>query len=247
MQNNMWRLAAAVLASLVICAAGCQFPNFLGRRDAAQNSPSRGDGQRLSDRQVADVQLSLARSFEQQGEHGRALDAYRGVAEKDPQRATAYWRMAVLHDRQGNVRESEALYRQALKLEPKNPDIHCDFGYSLYLNRRWGESEERLRRAVSLKAAHRRAHNNLGLLLAQTERMDEARTEFRQAGCTEAEVRTNLAFVLTLNRRWDEARAQYELALESNPGSTAAKAGLDNLNALLAKTSLDAGPVALAN
>lgn len=247
MKFDAWRFAAAVLTSLMIFATGCQFPDFRGIRNAAQDTPSGGDVQRLSDRQLSNVQLSMARSLEQQGEHSQALDAYRGAAEKDPQRATAHWRMAVLHDRQGNVRESEALYRKALKLEPKNPDMHCDFGYSLYLQRRWAESEEHLRQAVTLKSSHRRAHNNLGLLLAQTERFDEALAEFGKAGCQAAEARANLAFVMTLNRRWDEAREQYELALEANPGSAAAKTGLENLDSLLAKTSPDAGPVALVN
>jgi Flp pilus assembly protein TadD len=192
---------------------------------------------RLTKRQVADVQLSLAQSLEREGELNAALDAYREVAEKHPQRATACWRMAVLHDRQGNVLESEGLYRRALKAEPTNPDIRCDFGYSLYLQKRWAEAEDQLRQAVASKSSHRRAHNNLGLLLAQTERLDEALVEFRQAGCQEAEARANVAFVLTLNHRWDEASAQYELALDANPGSAAAKAGLESLAGIVAKTA----------
>src|SRR5580658_9404384 len=89
MQSNSWRLVAD-LASLLTCTTGCQFPGFRDSRDAVQNVSSGGDVERLSDRQVADVQLSLARSLEQQREYSRALDAYRGVAEKDSQRATAY-------------------------------------------------------------------------------------------------------------------------------------------------------------
>ena len=247
MHSNTWRLATTALASLLACAAGCQFPDFHGLRDAAQNATSGRDVERLSERQIANVQLSLARSLEQEGDASRALDAYRAVAEKDPRQATAYWRMAVLHDRQGRTRESEALYRQALKLEPKNADMHCDLGYSLYLQRRWGESEECLRHAVALKSSHRRAHNNLGLLLGQTERVDEALAEFHKAGCPDAEAHANLAFVMTLNHRWDTARQQYELALDANPDSAAAKTGLENLNALIAKTSPNSGPLSLAS
>jgi len=224
----------------LVCAAGCRLPDFLRFRPAT-DTPTEESSPRLTKRQVADVQLSMAQSLEQQGDINAALDAYREVAEKTPHRATAYWRMAVLHDRQGNIQESETLYRQALKIQPKLPDIHCDFGYSLYLQRRWAEAEDQLRQTVALNAAHRRGHNNLGLLLAQTERLDEALTEFRLAGCPEAEARTNLAFVLTLNRRWDEARAQYEFALNANPGSEAAKAGLASLTAIVAKSAPTTG------
>jgi Tfp pilus assembly protein PilF len=238
MPVRMWA-AVAVLACLA-CGVGCRLPDFL-RFGRPAETPVEESIPRLSKRQVANVQLSVAQSLEQKGEVNAALDAYQEVAAKSPHRATAYWRMAVLHDRLGNVQESEKLYRQALKAEPTNADIHCDFGYSLYLQRRWAEAEDQLRQTVALNAAHRRGHNNLGLLLAQTERLDEALTDFHYAGCPEAEARTNLAFVLTLNRRWDEARAQYQLALEANPSSLPAKAGLESLAGIMAKATPGAG------
>ena len=139
------------------------------------------------------------------------------------------------------MKESEPFYREALKRDPKNPDLLCDFGYSLYLQRRWAESEERLRQAIALKPRHSRAHNHLGLIMAQTEQTDAALAEFRKAGCNSAEARNNLAFVMTLNQRWVEAREQYELALDANPDSAAAQSGLENLEAVLAKAEPNAG------
>jgi len=227
------------------CVAGCHSPD-LGSRWPV---PGKGDDspEQLSDRQVANVKLSMARSLEQRREAEPAMSVYREAVEKDPQKALGYWRMAVLKDRQGNVKESEELYRQALKLEPKNAEIHCDFGYSLYLQRRWADSEDSLRQALALNSKLARAHNNLGLVLAQTDRRDESLAEFRKAGCKEAEARANLAFVLTLNRQWDDARAQYELALDANSDSAAAKSGLESLNTLVAKSSGETGTVALAS
>jgi Tfp pilus assembly protein PilF len=236
MQRNAVWLAAMTLAGVVVFLAGCQFPSF---RSAKRASPDDHD-RPLNDRQVADVQLSLARSLEQRGEIEPALKAYRQAAEKDPRRAIAHWRMAVLLDRQGKSTESEPLYRQALKLESKNPDLLCDFGYSLSLQRRWAEAEEHLRQAIALKPKHPRAHNNLGLVLAHTEQTAEALVEFRKAGCNESDAHNNLAFSLLLNRRWEDARKHYELALDANPDSVAAKSGLEKLNSLVAK--LDAAP-----
>lgn len=241
-----WKRAALSLAGLLACVAGCQFPELISRHSTSPEAPVDEDVSHLSDRQVADVKLSMARSLEQRGEHDRALEIYRDAREKDPKRATACWRMAILLDRRGNFVESEALYRQALKAEPKNSDIHTDFGYSLYLQKRWGEAEDQLKQAVALKDSNRRAHNNLGLLYAQTERTDEALAEFRRSGCQEAEARANLAFVLTLNRQLNEAHQQYELALEANPRSASAKAGLENLNNLIARMSQPDGKVTLA-
>lgn len=155
--------------------------------------------------------------------------------------------MAIIQDRKGNTAESEVHYQQALKLDPKNPDLLCDYGYSLYLQRRWAESEEYLSRTLRLKPQHSRAHNNLGLLLAQAERADDALTEFRKAGCDLAEARCNLALVMLLNRRFDEARQNYELALDANPESAAAKSGLQSLETVIAKATPTDKTIELTN
>jgi Tfp pilus assembly protein PilF len=243
MQRNSTLSSVIILAAATVLLAGCQFAGF---RDDPQESAEQGD-RPLNGRQVADVQLSLARSLERRGEIEPALNAYRQAVEKDPKRATGYWRMAVLHDRQGKVAESEALYRQALKLDAKNPDLLSDYGYSLYLQRRWVESEEKLRQAIAIKPRHPRAHNNLGLVLAQAERSTEALAEFGKAGCDAAQARSNLAFVMTLDHRWDEARENYELALDANPDSDTAKSGLASLEALTAKAANNNGSVVLTN
>ena len=218
----------------VVGMTGCQLPelpSFSGGGALERHDRP------LNRQQVADVQISLAKSLEARGDVPAALSAYRVAIEKDPRRAKAYWRMAVLLDRQGEIEESAALYQQALKRDGKNPDILCDYGYSLYLQRRWAESEERLRQAISLKPKHARAHNHLGLLLAQTERTEEALLEFQKAGCDLSDAYSNLAFVMTLNHQWESAREQYELALDADPNSTAAQSGLEHLNAVIAKAT----------
>ena len=231
MQRKMIWWTALAFTGILVCIEGCQIPSFRTAKRVASENRERPP----NDRQVADVQLSLGRSLELRGEFEPAIKAYRQAIENDPRRSTGSWRIALLQDRQGNVEESETMYRQALKVDPKNPDLLCDYGYSLYLRRRWAESEERLRQAIAIKSKHARAHNNLGLVLAQIERVDDALAEFRKAGCDDADAHTNLAFVMTLNQRWDQAREHYELALHQKPESSTAKAGLEQLNAVIAK------------
>jgi Tfp pilus assembly protein PilF len=237
MQRNAVCWVTLTLVGCALSFAGCQFP---GVRSVQRES--REDHDRpLSKRQVADVQLTLARSLEQRGEMEQALEAYEKAVEKDPRRATGYWRMAILLDQLGKFEESAAMFQEALKRDSKNPDLLCDYGYSLYLQRRWAESEERLRQAIALKPSHKRAHNHLGLILAQAEQSEAALAEFRKAGCDVAEARSNLALVMTLNHRWEEAREQYERALDANPDSATAQTGLENLEAVLAKAEPNAG------
>ncbi len=178
------------------------------------------------------IQLAMAQSYERQGQTEQAIKLYRNILEDDKRCVEACHRLAVLHDKKGDCQGSEKFYRQALELQPDNAGILCDLGYSYYLQRRWKEGEECLRRAVELDPALSRAHNNLGLLLACTDRNSEAMVEFTQARCTESEARSNMAFALMLQERWDDARRQLELALAADPGSEVAQEGLRTLQSL---------------
>jgi Flp pilus assembly protein TadD len=232
--KRWWRQAAALaMGSAVV--AGCQ--QFAWVRTRPLLAPDNAEaGFKVSAQQAADVQVALGRSLEKRGNMEQARAAYEEAIKRDPHRTDAYWRLAILNDREGRFQESAALYRKALRTSPGNPDIYCDMGYSLYLQCRWAEAEMNLKQALALKPDLARAHNNLGLVQAHTERFGQALAEFRKAG-SEADAHVNLALALLLDRRWEEAQKHYQLALTANPSSEAARNGLNQLNTLLAKTS----------
>jgi tetratricopeptide (TPR) repeat protein len=240
MQTKRFRclLAAAVG---ILSLAGCQLPSPLTSRLSLSTGGQEG-ASALTASQVADVQIAFGRSLEKRGDAERAVAVYREAIKNDPHRADAYWRLAVLQDQQGKWADSGELYRKALEAQPDNPDLYCDLGYSLYLQARRTEAETNLRQALKLAPDHRRAHNNLALLLAHTGRSEKALAEFRKGGCSEAEAHNNLAFALTLERRWDEARDHYELALAATPSLEAARKGLSDLNRLTAKLAAHVPP-----
>lgn len=235
MRNHALRVAAVAGTTLFSLLAGCQYAGFRSGQGAAKTTARSDDNLRLSQQQVVDLQISLGRSMEAGGDLEGAVNAYRQAIEKDPKRSSGYWRLAVLQDRRGNVQESATLFRQALQLDPKNTDLRCDYGYSLYLQRRWAEAEEQLRQALAISPQNRRAHNNLGLLLAQHEQGDAALSEFRQGGCSADAAHVNLAFASMLNQRWQKAQEEFQRALDANPGSAAAREGQQQLDSLLAK------------
>jgi Tfp pilus assembly protein PilF len=187
---------------------------------------------------VADVHIGMGQSLEAQGDTNQAMTEYKEALAKDPKRADAYVRLAVLADGMAKFPEAMQWYQQALELQPDNPDILCDLGYSLYLQKDWKEAESNLRQAIALAPDHKRAHNNLGSILARMGLVDEALVEFRKGGCSPAGAHVNLAFVLTLEGRWPEARQQYEIALREEPSFVPAQKGLHELNVLIAR----AGP-----
>ena len=219
----------------VLAAAGCQqVPMNHGspaNKSANDSSPAQAN---LTAAQQADMQIAMGRVSENQGDLAGAMNIYREALKRNQNSAEAHARMAVIHDKQGEFRESAELYRKALKLSPGNPDIYCDMGYSLYLQRRWAEAEMNLRQAIALNANFARAHNNLAMLLARDTRVEAALNEFQKGGSDQASAHANVAFVLTTENRWDEAK-EYQLALAANPSSKELKDRLDQLNALVAK------------
>lgn len=224
MRSHRFGRRAGILLLGLAGLGGCHVPDLL---------PGNGENPSgLSPPQVADVQVAMGRSLEKRGEEDRAMSAYLDAVKQDPSRADALTRLAVLYDEQGRFASSRTAYEKALAAQPGSPDLYCDMGYSLYLQHHLAEAEMNLRQAIALAPDHRRAHNNLGLVLAHGGREDEALAEFRRAGCTEADARNNLAFALTLNGRTPEARQQYEQALAAEPSSAAAKKAIQELDAL---------------
>jgi Flp pilus assembly protein TadD len=190
---------------------------------------------KLKSRQRTDVQMAVGCSLEQQGQAARAIEAYKEVLRLDPSRADVGLRLAMLYDKEGKFKDALPLYQKALAAYPGSPDIFCDMGYSLYLQGQLVEAEINLRQALALAPENPRAHNNLGLVLASSEKSEEALAEFRRAGCNEADAQINLAFALTLTNKWAEARKRYAMALAVDATSAAARKGLQELDTALAK------------
>ena len=147
----------------VLAAAGCQqVPMNHGspaNKSANDSSPAQAN---LTAAQQADMQIAMGRVSENQGDLTGAMNIYREALKRNQNSAEAHARMAVVHDKQGEFRESAELYRKALQLSPGNPDIFCDMGYSLYLQRRWAEAEMNLRQAIAWNANFARGPQQSG-------------------------------------------------------------------------------------
>lgn len=213
--------------------AGCQHtarPQHFGLfGESSERRP------KLSKIQAAEVQVALGRSLEKRGETAQAVESYQEALKRDPKHLEAYLRLAILHDQHGKFNESAAYYNDALKVNPDSEEIYCNLGYSCYLQNRCQEAEQYLRRALELNSEDPQAHNNLALVLARTERFEEAFAEFRKGGCDDAQAHSNLGFVLAVDQRWHDARTQYARALALNPSLETARHDLQAMNDLIAK------------
>jgi len=189
---------------------------------------------RITPAQQADVQIAMGRAAENQGDIGYAEVAYREALKRDKKRGDAHLHLANIHTLKGEYRQAEEEYQKALESSPGNADVFCDMGYSFYLQQKWEDAQRNLKQALAIDPHHPRAHNNLALVYAHMERIEEALGEFQRAGSSAADAHVNLAFSLSLNKRWHLAREEYRRAMAYHPSSDVLKARLREIDRLIA-------------
>src|SRR5262249_7496473 len=116
------RVGKVLAAGALIGLVGCQ--QIQSRSSPTANSAlgwSRQPGNEktfITPAQEADLQISMGRTAEHEGNLDQAMAAYRAALTRDKNRADAYARLAVLHDKQGEFLKSAQLYQKALTLRP---------------------------------------------------------------------------------------------------------------------------------
>ena len=90
------------------CLVGCQeLPRNAASTPGGYSSPSPARDAKLTTAQLADMQIAMGRVSERQGDLATAMASYNEAVKRDGSRSDAYVRMAVVHDRQGEFRESD--------------------------------------------------------------------------------------------------------------------------------------------
>ena len=144
-------------------------------------------------KQGQNLSIAVARTLEQQGNVPQATKAYQQAIDSGARDPVAYHRLAVLYDKAGKFKKANPMYRKAIALAPNDPEILADQGYSFYLQRRYAEAEEFLKRALELDEDLPRARNNLAMVLARREKFDDSFAAFRRAGSDITDAHVNSA------------------------------------------------------
>ena len=205
---------------MLLCITGCQsMPSFLAKKSHSKTGDSIVNAvgpiakpKPLSNEDKAELHIAMAKAAEERGDQEAALKAYQRARELGVESPETLHRIALLHDRRGESVESAKLYEKILAEAPENYEVHCDYGYSLYLRQNWPDSESHLREAIRLKPDLSRARNNLAMLLARTGQTDAAMTEFARAGVPQAEAHANIGLAMILEANIDEATRHMTLA-----------------------------------
>jgi Tfp pilus assembly protein PilF len=120
----------------------------------------------------------------------------------------------------GRIDEARGFYDEAVRLQPRVPQLENDYGMALQAEGKVEQARERFERALRIDPTSVRAAYNLGGLLAESEDFSAAARWYRIVLELEpkmAEAHNNLGWVLAHSGRTAEAIERLESALELRP------------------------------
>ncbi|MBN2477242.1 MAG: tetratricopeptide repeat protein [Pirellulales bacterium] len=171
------------------------------------------------------AELAKGRNLEKACKYEEARTVYQRLIASFPQRYEGYHRLGVVADHQRRHREAQALYSQAICRCSGDPELFNDLGYCFFLQGKLHKAESALLKAVALCPSVARYRNNLGLVLGNLGRDEEALEQFRHGG-SEADARYNLAFIWASREETDRAKECFCLALAADPTHERARRAL---------------------
>ena len=128
--------------------------------------------------------------------------------------------LALTRQQIGYWKDSETLFRHALKVTEHNWFVHNHLGGAFYQKGQVDEAIRQYREALRLKPDYAQAHNNLGMALSSQGHLDEAVSQFQEALRLErdyAEAHNNLGIAFLQQSRTDEAIVQFKAAIGLKP------------------------------
>jgi len=188
------------------------------------------------------VHYALAMAYRARGEEQRAAAHLRlwrdeRVYPVDPLMAeiTELLKTAVVYEIRGTKamddrkwEEAAALFREGLKVAPRDATLHQNLGTALYLMGDAGGAEAEFAEAVRLQPGYARALFSLGLLMEERGRDQDAIDHFTRAVASEptmVNARMSLANALRRSGKLEASAAAYAEIVEIDPAASDARFG----------------------
>lgn len=169
-----------------------------------------------TNKQAAAACIETARKLQSQGHAREAIVLFERARELAPKDRTIARFLAVLYDQEGHDGRAVAEYNKAIEATPRDPDLLNDWGYYHYRRKDLKEAERIFHEAVSIAANHERACVNLGLVLGEQARYDEAFEAFARV-LGPAAAHSNVGVILAGHGSIERARSEFRLALAIQP------------------------------
>lgn len=159
-----------------------------------------------------------------------------GPSPERKQEAAARMQMGVTYLEQRNLPAAMRELTRASELDPQNPEIDMTLGIAYQARGDLEKAEEHLRSAIAKRPDFPEARNNLGQLLSQLGRGDEAIREYQKAAAdvlypTPEFAYYNMGREYHRRRDLEKAEAMYRRAIALNPSFLDAYRGLAGVQA----------------
>jgi serine/threonine-protein kinase len=128
----------------------------------------------------ADAHHNRGLALFHQGHYDQAAASFRQAVAIRPQ-AGSYLHLALSVEQLGKLDEAEKAYKEALRLKPKDAQLHYNLGVILEACKKYGEAVEAYRQAIKLAPQLEVAHCNLGIALERQNKYAAAEKAYRQA------------------------------------------------------------------
>jgi type IV pilus assembly protein PilF len=143
----------ALLGMLVLTLVGCQAPKVaVGEAGNVQGDvrqlQTQSDEPEL--RKRARIRMELASGYLERGQTNTALDEVKQALLVDPNYADAYTLRGLIFMQVGQGPLAEQSFKQALSLEPRNPDALHNYAFFLCRNQRLTESYEYFKQVTTV-------------------------------------------------------------------------------------------------
>lgn len=165
----------------------------------------------------AEFRLNLGNLLRRAGRQAEAAEEYGAALQVDPGFRAARLALLRLQAQSGQASTAEAHARELLRQNSRDAEAWSGLGAALRAQARLAEAESAYRRALALRPDYAIARHNLGALLSQLHRAEEALTELDRAarqGALSPELCFNRARALIELGRFDEAEAALLGALQ---------------------------------
>jgi type IV pilus biogenesis/stability protein PilW len=160
-----------------------------------------------------------------------SVSACAGSSVNRKKEAEARVQMGVTYLEQRNLPMAMRELTRASELDPDNPEIDMMLGMVYKARGDLAKAEEHIRTAIRKKPDYADAHNNLGIVLADRKRLDEAAREFEEAAgnvlyATPEWAYYNLGEVERMRKEPARAEDAYRRSLRANERYAPAYLGL---------------------
>jgi tetratricopeptide (TPR) repeat protein len=127
------------------------------------------------------VLYMLVESYRNSQDAGRSRDAFVELGSRYPDSAFLHKLMGVAHEWQGDETEAIAEFRQALRVNPRMPEMAFAIGYIYFKRKEYEDARAWLGKELALDPCHSKSHYYLGEIEFALEKQDEAVARYRKA------------------------------------------------------------------